>query len=406
MKQIQVWAPRIFLLVTCVVLALAVGYAFLPGPENVEVRPVRRGLLLVTVDEDGITRVQEKYVVSAPLPGRLSRVQLHAGDPVEAGKTLLTNFDPTAPTLLDARARAEAEARLKVAEASRQRCDPIVERARVTVKFAEEEFERAKLMHERKSVSHEEMDRAELRFRAATEDVKAAQFATQIADHELELARAAMVHANRANDSEDTDAEDWRIQIVSPIQGHVLRVFQESSAVVPAGTPLMEVGDLRRLEIVVDVLSSDAVKITAGDSVLLEEWGGDDALNGRVRLVEPSGFTKISALGVEEQRVNVIVDLMDDFDQRRSLGDNFRVEARIIVDRADQVLTVPNGALFRDGDQYAVFVVENGRAKLRHVKVGRRGKFELEVTEGLVESEKVIVYPTDKVHDGVAISER
>ena len=406
MLKTRVWLERAVLFAATIAMASAMIYAFLPRPVVVEVYSVQGGSLQITVDEDGKTRIKEKYIVSAPLPGRLSRVQLHAGDPVEAGKTQLTTLDPTAPALLDARARAESEARLKMAEAARQRCDPLLERARVTAKFADEEFARAMELNRSRGIPHEEMDRAELRAQAAHEDLKAAQFSLQVAEHELELARAAMIHANRVNDSSDGDTSDWRIEILSPITGQVLRVFQESSAVVAAGTPLMEVGDSRDLEVVVDVLSSDAVKVAAGDAVLLEEWGGDQPLHGRVRLVEPSGFTKISALGVEEQRVNVIVDLIDEFSERASLGDDFRVEARIVVDQAENVLKIPNGALFREGEDHAVFIVVKDRATLRRVKVGRRGRLESEVTSGLVESENVIIYPSDKVHDGARVIQR
>jgi HlyD family secretion protein len=208
------------------------------------------------------------------------------------------------------------------------------------------------------------------------------------------------------NDFEETEDSDRRIRILAPIDGHLLRVFQESSAVVTAGMPLMEIGDLRDLEVVVDVLSIDAVKISAGNSVLLEEWGGEHPLHGRVRLVVTSWFMKVSALGVEEQRVNVLVDLVDEFAERRSLGDNFRVEARVIVDRADNVIKIPKGALFRDGEEYAVFVVVDGRAALRHVQVGRRGGLDVEIVDGLADSEKVIVYPSDKIHDGIRVLER
>ena len=333
-------------------------------------------------------------------------MQLHAGDEVSAGKTLLTTLDPTAPALLDARARAELEARLKMAEAARDGCLPALERAKMTAQNADEEFDRAKSVGINKGISHEEVDRAELRSRVAHEDLKAAQFGLQVAEHELELARAAMVHVDRVDDSERAEPDTWRIKILSPVAGRVLRVFQESTAVVAAGTPLMEVGDPRDLEVVVDVLSSDAVKITVGDAVLLDEWGGDHPLQGRVRLVEPSGFTKISALGVEEQRVNVLVDLIDAPAQHPSLGDDFRVEARIIVDQADMVLKIPNGALFRDGEQHAVFVVVDDRTTLRHVKVGRRGRLESEISSGLAASEKVVVYPSDKVHDSAAVMQR
>jgi len=223
------------------------------------------------------------------------------------------------------------------------------------------------------------------------------------------MARAALIHVRRDNDRVDGDSselDNWRLEIRAPIHGRVLRVFRESSDVVAPGTPLVELGDPSELEVVVDVLSSDAVRIVPGATVRLDEWGGAEPLDARVRHVEPSGFTKISALGVEEQRVNVIVDLVSPVELYRTLGDNFRVEARIIIDQASDALKVPNSAIFRHGDRPAVFVVQGGRAVLRPIVIARRGSAESEVVSGLDESERLVNYPSDKVVDGAAVKPR
>jgi HlyD family secretion protein len=396
------WLPWIGYMVTAAAAAAGIGYLFRPVPLAVEAHRIGRSSVVVTVDEDGKTRIKEKYVVSSPLAGKLQRVELHAGDPVHAGKTVITTLNPTAPALLDIRARTEAQASVKAAEALRDQAIPLLEKAKASSRVAEEEFDRAKQLSARNSVTHEELDRAELRMLTAREELKAAQFAVQVAEHELELARAALMYVTRADDSSE-EQDDWAIEIRSPITGQVLRVFQESASVVSAGTPLVEVGDATDLEVVVDVLSSDAVKIAAGNEVLLEEWGGSRPLQGRVRRVEPSGFTKISALGVEEQRVNVIIDFVESPAERKPLGDDFRVEASIVIDKADDVLSVPNSALFQGSQGAVVYVVEEGRARRRSVTLGRRSKSAAEVLSGLTEGELVVVYPGDQVRDGTSV---
>lgn len=396
------WKSLAYFAAAALVLSAFV-YAFIPSPVAVETRNVLRGSLQITVEDDGKTRIKEKYVISSPLSGRLARVQLHAGDAVHAGDTIMTTLDPTAPTLLDARARAETGARLKAAEAARKRAEPALQVARERVHLATREFQRVQQIRDRGSVTEEDRDRIENRLRLATEELKIAEFNQQISEFELEMARSALIHVQRTADQDETSSDEWRVVFRSPISGKILRVFQESSSVVMAGTPLMEVGDPADLEIVIDVLSSDAVRIIPGNSVVVEDWGGDHPIKAHVRHVEPSGFTKVSALGVEEQRVNVIIDLDAPPSERPTLGDNYRVEARIVVGQADDVLKIPSGALFRHGDGLAVFAVDGGRARLRPVTIGRRGRLDAEVTSGLAEGEQVIVYPSDKIRNGVRL---
>ena len=379
------------------------AYSFWPRPVEVDVARASSGSLRVTVDEDGKTRIKERYIVSAPLAGRLQRIGLRAGDPVFAGRTLLAAIEPGDPALLDERSRAEAEARVKAAEAGRKQAVSKMDRARVAYSLSGRELQRIRQMVIGRETTYQDMEAAEHKERMAQEDMKTAQFAQQIADFELDLARAAL---KRSHPSSPGDVDNWRFEVRSPISGRVLRVFQESSAIVTPGQQLLEVGDPSDLEIEIDVLSSDAVKIAPRAKVILEHWGGDKPLSGQVRLVEPSGFMKRSALGVEEQRVNVIIDLVDPPEKRNRLGDAYRVEARIVIWSANDVLKVPSGCLFRRGDDWAVFTVEEGCANLRRVAVGRSNALETEITSGLVDGAVVILHPGDKIQPGIRVVPR
>ena len=384
-------------------VAASLLYAFWPRPVEADLARVTRGALRVTVDEDGKTRVKERYVVSAPLAGRLMRITLRPGDPVKAGRTMLAVLEPTDPALLDERARAEAEARVKAMEAARKQTGARLERARVAEEHAAAELERVRRLLHAHGASQQDYDDALEKERGAQEDLRAAQFATHIADFELDLARAALIRTRPASPGE---AADRSFEIRSPVDGRVLRVFQESSAVVTPGFRLLEVGDPDELEVEVDVLSGDAVKIAPGAKVYLEHWGGERPLPGRVRLVEPAGFTKISALGVEEQRVNVIVDFVAPPEKRGGLGDAFRVEARIVTWEADNVLKVAAGALFRQGEDWAVFAVAGGRAELRRVQTGRTNGLETEILSGLGEGDMVVLHPGDRIRAGTRVVSR
>lgn len=381
-------------------LALLV-YAFIPPPVSVDIARIERGPMQVTVDEDGKTRVRERYVVSAPLGGQLLRIDLDEGDRVEAGKTLLASIAPHAPSLLDPRAASEAEARVQAAQAAVDQADARLKAAEAALNLATRHLERARPLHTKGVVSQEELDERIHQQRIAAENVRAAQFARQTAEYEVKLAQAALI---RTRDSSEGTGE--RFKIHSPVDGHVLRVIQESATVVTPGTQLLEVGDPRELEVEVDVLSADAARIKEGARVILERWGGDHPLEGRVRLIEPSGFMKISALGVEEQRVNVIIDLLDPPEKRASLGDAYRVETRIVVWEKDSALLVPAGALFRDGEAWAVYVVRDGKAALQHVEIGQNNGMVAEVISGLEEGETVILHPSDKVSSGTAVVPR
>lgn len=384
---------RLALAAAALAFAGALALAFRPRAVEVEVRTVSRGPLRVTVDADGRTRLRERYVVAAPVAGRLLRVEVHPGDPVRAGTTRLTALEPTDPALLDPRARAEAEARLQAAEAARQRAATEVERARAAAGLAATDRDRARQLAATGAIPAQELDAAVLQETTAAEALRAAAYAVQIAAYEADLARATLR-------PEDRPGSAARVELRSPIDGQVLRVFQESSTPVAAGTRILELGNPADLEVEVDVLSSDAVRIRPGARMILEHWGGDTPLEARVRLVEPSGFLKVSALGVEEQRVNVIADLTDPPARRAGLGDAFRVEARIVTWESPGVPKVPVAALFRAGPDWAVFVVAEGRARLRPVELGQRNDEEAEVRQGLAPGEAVIVHPGDRVRPG------
>ncbi len=381
----------------------AIVYAFLPHPVPVDLATVEQGPLMVTVDEDGQTRIKEKYVVSAPMSGRLRRIELDPGDPVVRGKTLLAVIEPKDPELLDDRVRAEAEAKVKAAEAALKRSEVAMQRVKAEYEFAQSEHKRLTELYQNNAASESDFEKAMMNFRTRSQEMKSAQFDEEIARFELEMAKAVLL---RSSLNSDASHHGQALKIHAPITGRVLHVYQESSTVVSAGSQLLELGNLADLEVVVDVLSSDAVQIQSGARVLLEQWGGDRPLEGVVRLVEPQAFTKISALGVEEQRVNVIIDFLKSPKERQTLGDGFRVEARIVVWESDDVLKVPTSALFRRGNQWNVFVVEGDRAALRLVQIGRHNGLEAQVLDGLEAGERVIIYPSDKIKPGVAIVAR
>jgi HlyD family secretion protein len=410
---------RILLLGFVAAVAGAIILGLRPAAVEADLAKVVRGEIRETVDQDGKTRLRERYTLSAPLAGRLLRIELDPGDEVTAGETLVASIEPRDPELLDARAVLQAEANVKAAQARLERTTPLLDEAVANLEFAEADLNRAQQARRQSanSVTMNEIENKEMIRRSRAALVRAAGHAHEVAKFELAQAQAALLRS-RPTDGGKTDGNgdepapypqqdpQPHFEIQAPINGRVLRVFRESSGVVQAGEPLLEIGDPLDLEVEIDVLSRDAVKVKPGAPVLLEEWGGDRALNGEVRLVEPSGFTKISTLGVEEQRVNVIVDLVDPPQKRETLGDGFRVEARIVIAEADDVLKVPTSALFRVGEEWAVFRVEAGVARQRTVKLGLENGLEAEVQEGLAEGDEVVTHPGDNVIDGRAVKAR
>ncbi|HXW05462.1 MAG TPA: efflux RND transporter periplasmic adaptor subunit [Vicinamibacterales bacterium] len=379
-------------------LAAVIVWAFMPAAVPADFAVVERGPMQVTEDEEGRTRVRDRYVISAPVPGRMQRIELDPGDPVVAGKTIVARFEPSDPALLDVRTRTELEARVRAAESALGGATADRERVRADLAFAQSEAKRSRELLEQRVISAHEFEAVERQLETLQRSLESAEFAVTTARHQLEVARASLLQSRRGSAA--------TIPLSSPVDGVVLRVFQESAAVVPTGQPLLEVGSLDDLEIVADLLSSAAVRVEPDQPVLIEQWGGDRPLRGRVRRVEPSGFTKISALGVEEQRVNTIIDFEGPREAWRSLGDGFRVEVRIIVWARDDVLKVPASSLFRYEGKTAVYKVENGRASRQIVEIGQRSGMEAEVLGGLHAGEQVVVYPSDAIADGVQVTPR
>jgi HlyD family secretion protein len=388
------------MLIAGALVLLALLWGFWPRPVMVETGEVEIRHLQVTVEEEGRTRVKDRYVLYAPVAGYLRRIELEVGDAAEAGEPLAL-LDPLRPSVLDPRARAEAEARVSAARSALARAESTVRHAQAEAELAAEEYRRREELLAGGLVSRSEFDQARSRMRALEALSRAADSAAEVARYDLEAALASL----RYSAVSDEHAPAETVPVRSPVTGRVLKLLQESAGVVPAGHPLLEVGDPGRLEVEVEVLSRDAVRIQPGGRVLFERWGGAETLEGVVRIVEPTGFTKISALGVEEQRVLVIADLASPPEAWQRLGDGYRVEARFVVWEREDALTVPASALFRRDDGWAVFVVENGRARFRAVRLGQGSGLFSEVLDGLSLGEQVIVHPDDSIDAGVRVQQ-
>lgn len=364
-----------------------------PKPIKVETGRTQRGTLRVTVDEEAETRVHDRFEIAAPVTGRLRRIDLHAADLVDAGQVVVQ----IEPLPLDPRERSELLARLEQAQASKREAEALVERSRVDHDQAQRNRERASKLQASGVVSREEFELAETAEANSEKALDAAKFKARAAEYEVQVAKAGLIAL-------EPDAGE-RLRLVSlrsPVRGRVLRLLQQSERVIPAGTPILQVGLPSQLEIVSDLLSTEAVKVKPGDPVLIENWGGDGQLRAKVRTIETSGFTKISALGVEEQRVNVVMDFVDDPGR---LGDGYRVDVRIIVWEGKDVLVVPSSALFRRSTGWSAFVLEKGRARVRNVEISHRNALQAEIVKGLAESEQVILHPGNQITDGSRITD-
>ncbi len=391
------WARRLAWGALAAVAVGGFGYAVWPQPMNVEVAVAERRTLVVTVEEDGKARVKDRFVVSAPLIGNLTRIQLQVGEAVKPG-TVIARLVPLPSPLLDQRARSQSEAHVAVAQASNQQANAEIERARVAVDSSRVEGERTRALFARGSATRAELERAELQERARQAEFSSAEFGARVAAHRLREANAAL---GRYSSTKSTDA----MVVTSPIEGQVLAVIQQSEGIVQAGAALVELGDPRALEVVADVLTRDAVSVRPEAPSEIVEWGGP-SLGARVRLVEPSAFTRRSALGVEEQRVNVVLDLTSPPEAWSKLGDGYRTTVRIETHRAENVVTVPQSALFRSNAAWATYVVRDGVARLQLLEVGHRDKTHAEVTAGLNDGDLVIVHPNPQLGDGVKVAVR
>lgn len=382
-----------------VLLGLALG--FMPRAVPVDVAEIVRAPLAVTVEEEGKTRVSERYVVSAPVAGFARRLDVDAGDAVIAGEVLAV-IEPARPVALDPRTRAQAAAQASAAQAALAAAQENARAAAAAAQLAAQERSRAESLRQSNFLSAQALDTArtaETRARAAE---AAARHAVRVARFDLETARAAVSSTSRLQ----AGGPGEQIAIRAPVAARVLKLLHEDEGAVAAGQPLLEIGDPESLEVEVEVLSNHAVKIVPGAKVILDRWGGEGPVMGRVRVVEPSGYTKISALGVEEQRVKVIVDFAAPRDAWARLGDGYRVEARFVLWEGDDVLQVPTSALFRQGDGWAVFVVDGRRARAKPVGIGHRAGLATEVVSGLKAGDRVVAHPDETVEDGKRVKPR
>jgi HlyD family secretion protein len=362
---------------------------------------VSRGPLKVTVEEEGKTRVKDRFVVSAPVAGFMRRIKFDVGDRVQKGQTLF-ELEPLKSNLLDPRSRAAAEAAVSSAGASLKVEEERARAASADAEYAQRNFERIKKLFEGGYVARDALEQAEAGAKRAEASLLSAEAAVKVARFELDKAPTALRHSA----AEDTRIQDKIVTIQAPVYASILKIYRESEGVVQSGEALIDIGDPEKLEVKVEVLSADAVKIKPGTSVLFERWGGNSSLSGKVRVVEPAGFTKISSLGVEEQRVLVIVDITLSTKSEQSLGDGYRLEASFIIWEGKDVLQVPASALFRKQEGWAVFVAKNNRALKREVKVGQRTGLAAEILSGLAEDEGVISHPDNSIEDGTRVRPR
>src|SRR5262245_21145547 len=384
-------------LISLAVVGALLAIALWPRTQPVDAGAVSRGPLVITVDEEGMTRVRDRYVVSSPVAGRVLRIELEPGDAVKRGD-VVARVRAEAPPLLDERTRAEGQAAVESARAALGRARAEEQRARATLAQMQRELTRVRELAQSRVVSSQELDAREAEAKVAEESVNAAVFAVQAATSELQRAQARLAPST-------ADAAGRVVTVAAPVDGVVLKRVRESETVVPPGDPLIEIGDAHRLEIVADLLSTDAVRVKPGARAIIEQWGGEQTIEARVRRIEPAGFTKISALGVEEQRVNVVLDFVDP-KVGAALGDAYRVEVRVVTWESSSVLKVPTSALFRERDKWAVYTIDAGRARRTLIELGHQTALEAEVLSGLSEGASVILHPGDALIDGARVQER
>ncbi|HJW73943.1 MAG TPA: efflux RND transporter periplasmic adaptor subunit [Geothrix sp.] len=380
------------------VVAIALVWGFLPKPLAVEVLPVTRGPLRITVEEEGRTRVKDRYIVSAPVAGFLRRIAFEVGDPIRKGQVVAT-LEPLRATVLDPRTRAEAEAAAASARAVLEAAKARASASAADAEFIHQRFLRMRKLAETGQLSQNELEQAESESKKAGAVLQSAQASELAAKADLARAESALGYSA----AEPVAGTGKWVSVRAPAGGHVLKLIHESEGVVNSGEPLLEVGHPRDLEVKAELLSADAVKIKPAMQVIFDRWGGEQPLWGRVRNVEPAGFTKVSSLGVEEQRVLVIVDFTSPAAHWQGLGDAYRLDASFILWEGENVLQVPASALFRKGNGWAVFVAEHQRARMRSVQVGHRSGLLAEVEKGLIEGDLVIVHPDDRLNEGCRV---
>ena len=394
---------RLIWLILLILVLTALAAAFWPRALAVDMVIVSRGPMQVTVSDEGYTRIHDVYELSAPVAGRLQRMDARAGDVVIAGQTVLARVEPGDPTLLDPRTEAQTKAAILAAESARDFAMAEVDQASADLDFATTEWKRANQLAADGTISQRALDEAERELKRTRAQLATARASLQMRLFEVDQAKASLMSPL---ETMEPALECECVPLTAPVDGRVLRVFSASERVVAPGEPLVEIGDPRDLEIVVDYLSTDAVQIQPGQPAMVEEWGGANPLAARVRRVEPFAFMKVSALGIEERRVNVVIDLEDEIDRWSKLGHGYQILGRVVIWSSDDALTVPSTALFRDGDRWAVFVEDGSRANVRHVQIGRQNAGVVQVLGGLDEGELIIDHPSNRIASGVRVRPR
>lgn len=399
MKKIKITKNLLYWAIG-IVIVFMIGFSFVPKPIPQDFATASRTNLVVTIHSEGKTRVRENYVISAPFAGRMLRLESEPGDMVIAGETVVAIMEPADPALLDERALAQAQARVSAGQAALDIAISSLAQKKADFDFANRELERAIELFSNENISELGKEKYELAFNSAQIALTSATSAKQMAEYELEMAKAALIPPS------ERTATSGRVEVTAPVSGAVLSLYQESEGVVVAGKPLLSLGDQDDLEIVVDMLSIDVVKLEVGDRVIIDHWGGDKPLDGIVRLIEPSGFTKISALGIEEQRVNVLVDITSPRNEWQALGDGYRVEVFAVIDEATGILSVPISSLFRYENNWGIFKAVDGEAMLTIVEIGLKNNQYAQVLNGISEGDIVITHPSNDVTDGTNVTER
>jgi HlyD family secretion protein len=399
---------RLYLTIgSLVLIGGALAAAFWPRPMMVDIGEVARDAMIVTIDEEGRTRVREAYVVSTPVAGQLQRVQVNPGDPVVRGKTVVAQMRPINPAALDVRTREQARAAVGAAAAALRVARADLNAAIANRDLAQSELDRTEQLAKRGIETDAALDRARQEFRVAQANIDTAEAAISMRQAEVANAQAQLIGFDDQGLAAAIGMGTDNIPITAPASGRILRIMQQSETTLPAGTPIMEIGDVRGdLEVVVELLSTDAVQVKEGDRVIIDDWGGAETIEGKVVRVDPFGVAKFSALGVEEQRVTTVIRLISPAESYAGLGHGFRVETRIVIWEDDNALIVPASALFRDRGDWAVFRVVGGKATLTPIKLGRNNGVEAQVLEGLEEGDQVVLFPSSGLTDGMSVGQR
>ncbi len=384
--------------------------AFWPRPMLVDLATVKRGDMIVTINEEGRTRVKEPYVVSSPVAGELQRVTVLPGDRVVGGETIVARMSPANPSALDVRTREQAIAAVSAAEAALRVARADLNAALATDVFAQSELERTQKLVDKGIASKVAMERSEQAAKIAKANLDTVQAAISMREAELANARAQLIgfdDAGLAQALEDNERPSYSIPMRAPIDGTILKVIHKSETTLPAGEPILEIGDIEGdLEVMAELLSSDAVQVSEGNRVIITNWGGPGDLSGSVSRIDPYGYTKYSALGVEEQRVETTIQFDGPSEDRGTLGHGYRIEVQIVVWAQEDVVIVPSAALFRQGQNWAVFANADGWAVLREVEIGRNNGIEAQVLSGLEPGETVVQFPSANLTNGARIAER